>query len=312
VTNRSKRRGVPRRILTVLGVTLAVAGSAFVIQRIAAGWAEYGDVVVGARWGWLLAALGLAVVGVASMGLVWRRVIAALGGQAGMGQVFVWYQLGNLGKYLPGGLWPLVGRSELAVRGGLPRAIAYNSVALSMAATYLCGAIVCALLLPFALATRVDLGTQIWAFALIPAGLALLHPAVLGRVFRFSESFLGKDTPIVVPRWSTSVSLVLRHGPPWLAMGVATWFVALTFAPDAPLTVITFAGILSWVAGFLVLFVPGGIGIREAVFTAIASVALAPHVAATVAVVSRLVFLAADAIGAAGAAAVAGRATRTR
>jgi uncharacterized membrane protein YbhN (UPF0104 family) len=95
-------------------------------------------------------------------------------------------------------------------------------------------------------------------------------------------------------------------------MGVATWFVALTFAPDAPLTVITFAGILSWVAGFLVLFVPGGIGVREAVFTAIASVALAPHVAATVAVVSRLVFLAADAIGAAGAAAVAGRATRTQ
>ena len=310
--SRSTRRGALQGILTVLGAGLALAGSAFVIQQLAVGWAEYGEIVARARWGWLLAALALAVVAMGSMGLVWRRVINALGGRARLREVFVWYQLGNLGKYLPGGLWPLVGRSELAVRGGLPRAIAYNSVALSMAATYLCGAIICALLLPFALATQVDLGTQIWTFALIPAGFALLHPVLLGRVFRFSESFLGKDAPIGVPTWRTSVGLVLRHAPPWLAMGTATWLVALTFAPDAPIIVVTFAGILSWVAGFLVLFVPGGIGVREAVFTAIASVALAPHVAATVAVMSRLVFLSADVIGAAGAAAVAGRATRRR
>jgi hypothetical protein len=62
-----------------------------------------------------------------------------------------------------------------------------------------------------------------------------------------------------------------------------------------------FAGILSWIIGFAVVFVPGGIGVREAAFTAIASVAVPPHIAATVAVVSRLVFVAADALGAAAA-----------
>lgn len=46
-----------------------------------------------------------------------------------------------------------------------------------MGATYLCGIVVCALLLPFVVATRADLGARLWVLALIPAGLAMLHPA---------------------------------------------------------------------------------------------------------------------------------------
>lgn len=274
----------------------------FVFGRIAAGWSEYGDVILNASWGWLAAALSLAVLGMSTMGIVWRRVITALGGNVGWREVFVWYQLGSLGKYLPGGLWPLVGRSELATRGGVPRNIAYNSVALSMAATYLSGAIVCAVLLPFALATRANLATHLWVFALIPAGFATLHPAVLGRVFHLSERLLSSGTPTIVPGWRTSVELVVRHAPPWVANGTATWLVALTFASDAPIVAVAFAGIVSWVIGFVIVFVPGGLGVREAVFTAIASGFLAPPVAATVAIVSRLVFVGADAVGAAAAA----------
>lgn len=289
------------RISTVVGIGLALAGAGFVAQRIASGWSDYGEVIADARWGWLLAGLPLAILGMSTLGLVWRRIITALGGRASRREVFVWYQLGNLGKYLPGGLWPLVGRSELAVRGGLDRATAYRSVALSMGATYLCATVVCAVLLPFVLVSRADLGGQVWVFGLIPAGLAVLHPAVLGRVFRLSEKLFGKGAPILVPRWRTSVGLVARHAPPWLANGLATWLVAITFAPDAPVLVIVFAGILSWVVGFLVFLVPSGIGVREAAFTAVAAVAMPPHIAATVAVVSRLVFVAADALGAAAA-----------
>jgi hypothetical protein len=295
----ARRRGrALLRISTLVGIGFALGGSAFVVERIASGVSDYGDLIARADWGWLAPGLALAAVGMSSMGLVWRQIIAALGGTASRRQVFAWYQLGNLGKYLPGGLWPLVGRSELAVRGGLDRALAYRSVALSTGATYLCATIVCAVLLPFVVVTQAEIGTPLWVFAIVPVGLAALHPALLGRVFRLSERLLGKGAPVVVPRWLTSVGLVARHAPPWLANGLATWLVALTFAPDAPLLTLVFAGILSWVIGFAVFFVPGGIGVREATFTAIASTAMPPHVAATVAVVSRLVFVLADALGA--------------
>jgi len=307
---RRRGRRAALRVSTLIGVALGLACGAFVIEKIVSGWSEYGDVMARARWGWLVAAVVLATAGMSTMGMVWRRIIIALGGRAGRAQVFVWYQLGNLGKYLPGGIWPLFGRSELAVRGGASRPVAYNSVALSMGATYLCAAVVCAVLLPFVLIGQAGLGGQVWIFALIPIGLAVLHPAVLGRVFRLSERLLGRGSPVVVPPWLTSVGLVARHAPPWLAIGVATWFVAIAFFPDAPVVTVLFAGILSWIVGFVVVFVPGGIGVREAAFTAAASVAMPVALAATIAIVSRLIFIAADLIGAAAAVPVARRTAR--
>ncbi|MEJ7585301.1 MAG: lysylphosphatidylglycerol synthase transmembrane domain-containing protein [Acidimicrobiales bacterium] len=301
------RRQVLLRLSTVLGVVLAVAGGAFVAGRIADGWSESKDVIAEAEWGWLVMAFVLASVGMASVGFVWRRVIAALGGRATRREIFVWYQIGQLGKYVPGGLWPMVGRSEMATRGGVRRSIAYNSVALSMGSTYLCATLVCAALLPAVIVTSDSSGTSLWLFALVPVGLAALHPAVLRRVFALAERALGKGEPQQVPPWRTSVTLVLRHTLSWLCIGLSTWFVAYTFDPEAPLLRIVFAGVLSWVTGFLVIFVPGGLGVREAAFVAAAGSALSPETAATVAVVSRLVFMSADALGAAAAAPLARR-----
>ena len=303
----SAPRKVALRVSTLIGISLAVGGAAFVIEKIAAGWSDYGNVITRARWGWLIGGLAIAIGGMSAMGLVWRRIITTLGGHASRREVFAWYQLGNLGKYVPGGLWPLVGRSELAVRGGLDRGIAYNSVALSMGATYLSGTVVSAVLLPFVVLDQGRAGVSLWVFGLIPVGLAALHPTVLSRVFRSAERVLGKGAPQVVPPWLTSVGLVLRHALPWLAIGVATWLVAITFEPSAPLLPLTFAGILSWVIGFVIIFVPGGIGVREAAFTAIASVTISPEIAATIAIASRLVFIAADALGAAAALALSPR-----
>ena len=168
-----------------------------------------------------------------------------------------------MAKYLPGGVWPMVGRSEMAVRGRLGRSLAYNSVALSMGAAYLCATLVSAALLPAVILSDDDLGGGLWVFVLIPIGLLVLHPAVLGKLFGLAERVLGGAEEQQVPPWTESVKLVLRHIPSWLCIGVSTWFVALTFDPNAPLLHVVFAGVLSWVTGFIVVFVPGGLGVRR-------------------------------------------------
>lgn len=303
----SRRRRRLATLSTVIGIGLAVGGGAFVVGQIAEGWAEYDELIADARWGFLVLALPLAVAGMTSMGMVWRHIIGALGEEATRRQVFVWYQLGQLGKYLPGGLWPVVGRSELATRGGLPRPVAYNSVGLSMGATYLCAGLVSAVLLPFVVLAEHGVGGSLWVLAVIPVGLAALHPRVLGPLLGVAERVLGEGGEPMVPEWGVSTRLVLRHAVPWLLNGAATWLVALTFDPSPPVLPVLFAGIMSWLVGFVVVFVPGGLGVREAAFTAAAATALRPEVAATVAIVSRLVFMAADALGAAVAAPLARR-----
>jgi len=293
-------RGRLARWSTAVGVVLAVGGGVFVVRQIVQGWSASSEVIADARWGWLGVALALASVGMASVGLLWRQAIAALGGTATRRQVFVWYQVGQLGKYLPGGVWPVVGRSEMASRGGVRRSVAYNSVALSMGSTYLCAALVCAVALPVIVVTTGGARSagDLWVVALVAVGLSALHPALLGRLFALAERVLGQGEPQLVPRWPTSVGLVLRHTLPWLCIGASTWFVTYTFDPHAPLLRVGFAAVLSWVTGFLVIFVPGGLGVREAAFTAATAGALPPETAATAAVVSRLVFMTADALGA--------------
>jgi uncharacterized membrane protein YbhN (UPF0104 family) len=308
-TRRTGRR--PRKhyavASVVLGTLLAAAGMYFVIKQIVLGWSDYGEVISAARWGWLIPAVLVACAGMSSLGVVWTKVITTLGGAARTRDVFVWYQIGNLGKYIPGGIFQVVGRGELATRGGVPRAVAYNSVALSMGATYLCGGLVSAILLPFALLENGSIGSSWWVFLIIPIGLIALHPAVLRKVFAIAERVFGKGEKPQVPSWTASVGLVARHAPGWLLNGLACWLVALCFDPSAPFFIVMFAGIVSWVAGFLVIVVPSGLGVREAIFTAITAASMASSTAATISIVSRLVFVAGDLLGAALAVAIRDR-----
>lgn len=285
-------------VSATLGTLLALAGLGFLAARVAGGWDEYREVLRHARWGWMAVAVALAVLGMSSLGLVWRAVLGALGARAAARDVFVWYQLGNLGKYVPGGVFQVLGRAELATRGGVPRSIAYNSVALSMGATYLCGALLSALLLPFAVASHASLDRVWWVFLVIPVGLVALHPRVLSTLFLVAEKAFGSSDQRQVPAPRTSLALVARHAPGWLVNGLACYVVALAFTRDAPVVLLVFAGIASWVAGFLVVVVPGGIGVREAVLVAIAQTSLPGNAAVTVAIASRLAFVAGDLLGA--------------
>lgn len=285
-------------ISVVLGTVLAVAGIWFVGAQLARDWNRSKELLANARWAWLLLAVPLAFIGMTSLGMVWRVVLKALGSIVRRRDLFVWYQIGMLGKYIPGGVVQVLGRGELATRSGVPRAAAYNSVALSMGATYLCGSLVCALMLPIALTDSGAFGTFWWVLVVIPLGFAALHPKVLGLLFRLAEKAFGGADDRQIPTWTASVVLVARHVPGWLVNGLACWVTALAFNPAAPIGTVVFAGITSWVAGFLVIFVPSGAGVREAMFVALAAPVLGYAPAAAVAIVSRLVFVSGDLLGA--------------
>ena len=83
---------------TIAGIVVALGGCVFVARRLAVGWSDYHKLIADARWGWLLVALPLAAVGMTSVGMVWRRIIIALGGDVSRREIFVWYQIGQMAK----------------------------------------------------------------------------------------------------------------------------------------------------------------------------------------------------------------------
>lgn len=286
---------------TVVGVVLAAVALAFVGQRLTDGWSEVEDALGDARVGWIVAAVGLAAAGMTAIAVPWRRALVLLGGTLAMGQTIARYYVGELGKYLPGGLWPVVGRGELARRAGVARAAAYGSVALSLAALYLAAMFVVVAGAPAILSSdRGDgdgPGRYMWALALLPLGIVALHHAVLERVRVVGERVLRRPITADIPRWHRSLALVACYVPSWLLIGSATWAIARGLGQDVGWLDVAPAAVLSWIVGFVLVPVPGGVGVREAAFVAAAG-SLDAGVAAAVALVARLMFVAVDALGA--------------
>lgn len=263
-----------------------VASVVFVGRRLAHEWSAARDSLADATWTWLVVAIAGAAAAMTAIAVGWQRVLDALGARVAAVDAIVWYFVGEIGKYLPGTVWPVLGRSELARRGGVARAVAYQSTVLSLLLLYLAAAIVGGAL--------VGLGAAV----VLLVGIVVLHPAVSRRLLAIARRVTRRDLDVVVPSLGASARLTALYLPVWLLVGTATWAVARALDPSASWSHIVPAATASWLVGFLAVPVPGGVGVREAAFVAFAS-DLAPGVAPATAVIARLVFVAVDALGAA-------------
>lgn len=290
-------RGGAKAASGVVGLVIGGLAASFVVRTLLRDRDQIGDALSGASAGWLGLGLALAALGMLAIALPWRRALHLLGADLPVGQLVARYFVGEVGKYLPGGIWPILGRGELARRRGVRRSAAYGSVALSLVALYLGAMFVVAAGLPALLAG--DDGTgPIGVVLLLPIGLVCLHPAALGRAVRLVERVSRRHLDLAIPTWRASVALVGLYVPAWLAIGAATWAVARALDPSAGLVAVGAAAVLSWVVGFVLVPVPGGVGVREAVFVAAAG-SLDPGIAAATALAARLLFVTVDGLGAA-------------
>lgn len=281
---------------TVVGVGVGGLAAVFVVRALLRDRAEIEDAIGRASPAWLATALVLAALAMLGAAAPWRRALQVLGTDLPRSQVLARYFLGEIGKYLPGGVWPVLGRGELARRAGTSRSAAYGSVALSLATLYLAAMFVVLVGSPALLGGEDGPGALL-VLLLLPLGLLGLHPSFLGRALGLVERVTRRRLAVEIPSWSTSLGLVLRYVPAWIGVGAATWAVARALDPGAPVVEVATAAVLSWVVGFVLVPVPGGIGVREATFVAAAS-SLAPGIAATVAVTARVLFVLVDATGA--------------
>jgi glycosyltransferase 2 family protein len=279
-----------RALASALGLVIGVAGIAFVLRTLL----RDREAVVAAASGidpWLGAlAIAVGLTGMIQIGLAWRHALRIVGVQRPRLDTLYRYFIGQLGKYVPGGIWPVVGRAEMARRGGISAGAAYSSTVLSLGTTYLAAIVLVVATIPFGLGADTS---ALWVIALLPLGVLALHPTVVTFGLDLLERATRRRPAIAVPPWGSSITLLVRHVPAWLSIGLATWLVAFALGDGGVLGNVLFATALSWVVGFIIVPVPGGIGVREAVFTATAT-SLSPGVAAATAILARLVFITVD------------------
>jgi len=292
--SQSKRNPLLARLASVGGILIGIAGIAFVVRTIITKRTEVSEAFSHLNGFTLIASLLLGLSAMTLIGYLWTRMLVTKGHHAPPRSAMAWYFAGQLGKYVPGGIWPIVGRAELATRGGVPRSDAYAATGLSMVTTYLAAAL------------AICIGSLLsWSYPI--AGIVGLAALALGFM-TFSNSTLRAKVLSLLNRVSPRASalteprrllvLTITHLPAWILMSLSTSVTATAFGADIGITHMLFITSASWLAGFVVVGVPGGIGVRESVFTALAGTALNPGLAVSLALASRVVFIAVDLLGA--------------
>jgi hypothetical protein len=266
---------------SLLATTVAV----FVGRALARHWDEFRSLDVQLDFGLPQIALAAVSVWVAYALLIeaWRRVIIGWQQSLGYGAAIRIWCVSNLGRYLPGKVWSVAGLAVLAQRAGASGWAATGSALTMQALAVATGASVVAVAAPQA-ASPLQLA-------------AALGLAIAAVWFLVSTSFTARIVRWVRPavEWrplpvGTTILAAVANLLAWVVYGVAFWLLAQGILPDSSLGLRGSVGVFAagYVVGFLALFAPGGIGIREAVFVALLAPRLGSGEAVALAVGSRL------------------------
>jgi glycosyltransferase 2 family protein len=255
----------------------------------------------------VLLAFALNLCGLFGSLMVWRELLADLGSRLSVPEAWRIMFIGQLAKYIPGSIWPVLAQAELGADRGIPRSRSALSVLLSYAVMTTSGLVVAAITLPFA--TAATAAQYFWVVFLIPVGIVLLSPPVLNRLLRLVLR-LSRRPPLeqgVSFRGLARTMAWAVFG--WLFNGLEVYVLMRQLAGDRQGTLLVSIGAysLSWAVGFLAVFAPAGTGVREAVMVAVLHVRTTTAIALVIALVTRATAVLCDALTGAVAAALVGR-----
>jgi uncharacterized membrane protein YbhN (UPF0104 family) len=241
------------------------------------------------------AALAAVLAGILATFLCWRAILTDLGGRLPVPAGARLFFLAQLGKYLPGSVWPVMMQMELGRDHQIPERASGLAVGVFLLVVVGTGLAVAAATAPLLGPDAVH--TYWWLLAGLPLTLLVTVPPVLNRLVALATR-LARRPPMPVPM--TTRGLLAAAGwslASWLAYGVHVWVLAgeLGGAGGLPLLArATGAFAAAWCAGFLMLLAPAGAGVREAALLLLLGGVLSGPQATVVAVVSRLLFVIGD------------------
>jgi len=292
-TDAPERRGggVLRLLLQVI---LTVAVTWFIMDRVGADLGRLATLDVGGwefRWHWLLLSIPVLASGYILSAALWGRMVSELGGpRIPTGRAARLFLVANLGRYVPGKVLQLAGLTVLAAREGVRPATAAVAAVLGQVVALL-GATLVGLGALFAPTS----GVRTWgwiglvgvvgflALGSLPAARRLL--ATLWRRFTRedgTEAPPALSDPTFVWRWTALYTIN------WALYATGFWLLFIGLAGWATFLQAGAAFAAAYVGGYLAIFAPAGIGVREALLTVFLAPLVTPDRALALAIIARL------------------------
>jgi len=252
------------RLRTALQILIVVLILGFWVKALADNWQTFVTYPWQFAWLPILAALLVRFVQMLLNATIWWRALALAGAS-------IPYRLGlslflktQIARYLPGGVWDVVGRFVLGREAGVGKRSMAASIGLEMGLQILSGSV----FLLAALALRQDLDSQRYLWLGLLAALAtllVLSPPVFTFLVTRGLKLLRKPPLIMRLTYGDMLILflarLLSHGMVGLSFYLFTLGLTPVSLSNAPILIASYVG--SWLVGYLALLVPMGIGVRE-------------------------------------------------
>lgn len=243
-------------------------------------------------------ALGLAAVGVSLFS--WRFALAAVGARLPVRACIEVFFPSQLGKYLPGSVWPVVAQAQLGQRHGVSRTRMAAGSLLALGLSVVVASLLGAVLLPvLAGHGGTGRGAAVAVVVVVLVGVAVLHPRVLGPTLEWVLRRL-RGEPVGTPDGRQILQSAAASAASWLLFGAHAAVLAHGLGGSGRAQLVALFGMpLASAAGVIVVFAPAGAGVRESVLVLLLRGRLGVEGATALVLLSRGLLAAADVIAAA-------------
>ena len=285
---------------TVAVVIIGVVGY-FFGKSLADNWDNLREEDLSLGW-WAVAATVAFVIAVAISGTLWGGIVRRLDPTPVSSTEAVRVHFSSwLLKYVPGQVGFVLNKVVWGQKRGVSRLVILISVVYENAFLLLGSTVPMIAILAIARGGSLELSGTVWlALAAMVPLAAATHPAVFHRVVStLGKRTLKRDVPrdLFLP-FGVTMRYQVAFLLPRIVNGVGITVIAVALADAAPESWVplTAAYAIAGAVGIMAVFVPSGLGVREAVFVLFAAPYIGTEKAIVVSLVARVLATIADAL----------------
>lgn len=218
----------------------------------------------------------------------WRVTIRKLGSTISFENSFWIMSSSQIAKYVPGGIWFVVGSIYLGKSEKLKEEIVALSIVVETGLTFLVGILL--FLLSISLVEQKFSVNFLFMIPVFFLFLIALYPPFLNRLINFALGIVKRPAINLDISYFQILKLSIYFFGLWISQIIGFYFLINAIYPIALSKIFNLAGAytLSWMTGFVVIFAPGGLGVREAMMTLLLSPILPAPLAIAISFIARV------------------------
>lgn len=288
---------------TVISILRSPAFRAFfMLAAVAAGvwavvsnWDEVSAALQQLDWWIVAASLVVSIIFVILTMLAWRTLLNDAGEPVGAAPARRIFYVSQVAKYLPGGVWNFVAAAEMGADYNISRRRSVTVLLMSMAVSVVTGLALATVAIVFGPSDVA--GRYWWVLLVLPVFLVILYPPVLNKLVNSGLTLLKREK-LEQPFTGKAIGIAALYAAlSWVVAGFQVWAILTGLGNPARLDTyfLTLGGYaLAWVVGFLVFFIPAGVGVREVVLGVTLTGLVSSGDIVVVVLLSRILFTIAD------------------